>query len=44
MNFGSISQVTWSPEAMGTVTRFGVDKTLSNVPLATYGRRLDSAW
>ena len=43
VNFGTISQVTWSTAAMGTVTRFGVDKTLSDAPLATYGRRLDSA-
>jgi hexosaminidase len=33
VNFGSIAQVTWSPEAMGTVSRFGVDRTLSNAPL-----------
>ena len=34
VNFGSISQVTWNTAAMGTVARFGVDRTLSNVPLA----------
>ncbi|MFJ2033943.1 family 20 glycosylhydrolase [Streptosporangium sp. NPDC087985] len=34
VNFGTISQVTWSTAAMGTVARFGVDKTLSNAPLA----------
>jgi hexosaminidase len=33
VNFGSIAQVTWTPEAMGTVARFGVDKTLTDVPL-----------
>ncbi|MEO3875598.1 family 20 glycosylhydrolase [Nonomuraea sp. B12E4] len=34
VNFGTISQVTWSTEAMGTVARFGVDRTLSDAPLA----------
>jgi hexosaminidase len=33
VNFGSIAQVNWSPEAMGTVARFGVDRTVSNAPL-----------
>jgi hexosaminidase len=34
VNFGSISQVTWNTATMGTVARFGADKSLSNVPLA----------
>ncbi|MGW7683999.1 beta-N-acetylhexosaminidase [Kribbella sp. NPDC054772] len=33
VNYGSIAQVDWSPEAMGTVTHFGVDRTLTDVPL-----------
>ncbi|MEV6415099.1 beta-N-acetylhexosaminidase [Kribbella sp. NPDC051718] len=33
VNYGSIAQVAWTPEAMGTVTRFGVDRTLANAPL-----------
>ncbi|MDQ1499901.1 MAG: hexosaminidase, partial [Actinomycetota bacterium] len=33
VNYGSIAQVTWSPEAMGTVTRFGVDRTVTDAPL-----------
>ncbi len=33
VNFGSIAQVTWTPEAMGTVTRFGVDRTVSRAPV-----------
>lgn len=34
VNFASIAQVSWSAEAMGTVTRFGVDRTVTNAPLA----------
>jgi hexosaminidase len=33
VNYGSIAQVSWSPESMGTVSRFGVDRTLTNAPL-----------
>ncbi|MFG1911437.1 beta-N-acetylhexosaminidase [Kribbella sp. NPDC048928] len=33
VNFGSISQVSWTPESMGTTVRFGVDKAVSNAPL-----------
>ncbi|MEV5966045.1 beta-N-acetylhexosaminidase [Kribbella sp. NPDC051952] len=33
VNFGSIAQVTWTPESMGTTTRLGVDRTLTNAPL-----------
>jgi hexosaminidase len=35
VNFGTISQVTWGTATMGTVARFGVDKTLSGAPLAS---------
>ncbi|MFI5694620.1 family 20 glycosylhydrolase [Kribbella sp. NPDC051586] len=35
VNYGSIAQVPWTPESMGTLTRFGVDKTVTN---ATLGR------
>ncbi|GAA4585672.1 hypothetical protein GCM10023194_29040 [Planotetraspora phitsanulokensis] len=34
VNYGSISQVTWDTAGMGTVSRFGEDRTLSNAPLA----------
>ncbi|GAA0403678.1 hypothetical protein GCM10009530_64620 [Microbispora corallina] len=34
VNYGTISQVTWDTAAMGTFTRLGADKTLSNVTLA----------
>ncbi|WP_328324582.1 family 20 glycosylhydrolase [Kribbella sp. NBC_00382] len=33
VNYGSIAQVAWSPESMGTVTHFGVDRTVTNAPL-----------
>ncbi|MEU4191845.1 family 20 glycosylhydrolase [Kribbella sp. NPDC026611] len=33
VNYGSISQGAWTPEAMGTIARFGVDRTLTNAPL-----------
>jgi hexosaminidase len=33
VNYGSIAQVNWTPESMGTVTRFGVDRTVTNAPL-----------
>ncbi|WP_329000276.1 beta-N-acetylhexosaminidase [Kribbella sp. NBC_00709] len=35
VNYGSIAQVPWDPESMGTLTRFGVDRTVTN---ATVGR------
>jgi hexosaminidase len=34
VNYGSISQVTWDTAAMGTVSRFGEDRTLTNALLA----------
>ena len=33
VNYGSIAQVNWTPESMGTVTRFGVDRTITNASL-----------
>ncbi|MFC7643214.1 family 20 glycosylhydrolase [Streptosporangium lutulentum] len=34
VNYGTVSQVTWGTAAMGTVARFGVDRTLRDAPLA----------
>jgi hexosaminidase len=34
VNYGSIRQVDWTPEAMGTVSRFGADRTVDDAVLA----------
>jgi hexosaminidase len=34
VNYGSIAQVNWGTSTMGTVSRFGEDRTLTNAPLA----------
>jgi hexosaminidase len=34
VNFGSISQVSWTPSAMGSVVRLDADHTVMNAPLA----------
>jgi len=34
VNYGSISQVSWSTATMGALARFGADRTLTNAPLA----------